>query len=179
MPLLTLQYREQLPHIVGDELEQLVSTLQEHLNGLEGWGKWQDIPYAASDYSSPVGLWTVRSGEARLHRYCLVANIMQFQVRLIGTTTDAAVGNVLRVRIPNGYRTLSPDNALIDFLGPVQANWTGNSLMGFAFIDPLSPFHVRLVRDVLSPSTAWPTVTNDLTIGLNLTIPVARDDAQE
>jgi hypothetical protein len=166
-----------MPEGITDEMEMTLAAIQTWAGKLEGAGRWTDVQATteeplASYFSSSAGTWTVGAGVVQAFRYAIVQEMLFFRVIVSGSSTSAGMGNDLRVRLPGGFRTT--DNG---YLGPVQ--WddsSGGGVSGIGSVFGLkAPQNnvVRLVRDVLPASTAWPSaLTSSFSVRLNLTIPI-------
>ncbi len=100
MPLLLgLQFAEQLPPIVGDELEQLTAAIQAWAGKLDGAGKWVSIAYASSLFWPDAGTWTPRAQDVRLLQYSVVGNRMVVAFHIEGAAASGTVTK-LNIRVP-------------------------------------------------------------------------------
>ena len=101
--LLGLEFEEQLPPIVRDELEQVIAAVQAWAGKIDGTGRWTDVPYAAGNFSAVNGTWTVDAGDQSIYQYWLSGDIMHLAFGLSMTTITNVTGG-LRILLPAGYR---------------------------------------------------------------------------
>lgn len=66
-----------------------------------GMGWWQDVTYAAGNFTASAGAWTVDAGDQNLYRWTLVGKTMTLTWDI--AATDVTVGGVLRLAIPGGF----------------------------------------------------------------------------
>ena len=131
---------------------------------------WVDVPYDLGHYTASAGTWTPTASDVKAFRYFVLAGVLFLNVRIIGATTSAGMGKILKIQIPGGWRVLVASQ----YLGEVQWNATGVDGLGRATGGAAPNDHlINIVRDVLASSTDWPSgETNTLSMGLNMTIPV-------
>jgi hypothetical protein len=53
---------------------------------------WVAVPFAAGNFSAPVGTWTVASGNVVINRYCHLGFTLVWTLRLQNTVLSAAAG---------------------------------------------------------------------------------------
>ena len=153
--------------------DELIASLQTWAGkSVDATGKWQDVAYFSGDYTQSTGTWTVDQGDQDTYRYAIVGDIMIINVRLVDTSTTAAIPE-LRIRIPEGYN--------IDVFGAnVTAgvlSWDGSAASGTGIIglgastttDGTANM-LRLARDY--DATVWPTEAQALDIGFTVMVPV-------
>lgn len=162
-----------LPAVVASAIDDVVAPIQAWAGQVDGAGRWVDVPYDARLYQSVTGTWTVNRDTHRSYRYTVLQDVMFLRVLLQGTTTGAGMGNDLRIRIPDGYELTDTG-----FVGVAQwnADTAGIDGLGRVFASAGADRTVlRIVRDVLAASTAWPSgETGTFGLRLNVTLPVAR-----
>lgn len=61
--------------------------------------QWKEVPFNASDFSAPVGTWTVESGDFLFYR-TLVVNDLAFVWVAVTTTTTSGGPSALRITLP-------------------------------------------------------------------------------
>ena len=64
-------------------------------------GDWDDVTYAAGNFTASSGSWTVDSGDQSLYHYTLVGTTMILAWSI--ANTDVSAGSVLRLAIPGGF----------------------------------------------------------------------------
>lgn len=167
--------REGLDLKVAAQLDQVLASIQTWAGKQDGAGRFVDVPFNAGFFRSSVGAWTVDAGDYRIFKYAVQQELMDLRVAIIGSTTDAAVTNDLRILIPGGYRVADQY-----FMGTFQWNAETAAVDGvgraFGMPGPTENNWLRLLRDTLATSTNWPaSETNTFNMQLNLRIPVYRD----
>jgi hypothetical protein len=63
-------------------------------------GAWVDVPYAASNFTSAAGTWTVDSGDQLTFGYARVGRLVTFMINLATTVLSGAPSLDLRIRLP-------------------------------------------------------------------------------
>lgn len=158
---------------VDHAIDEILAPLQNWAGNVDAFGKWIDPPYSAEHFSASAGTWTVDAGDWRMFQYMVINDTMWLRAHLHDTTT-ASVTNQLFLRLPNGYQCRD-----IYFIGNFvwwDASGGGTYAIGAALGTRASndPTRINLVRDILPSSTNWPSVTNLLSFGISLTIPIVR-----
>lgn len=163
---------------VVNVFDELIAALQTWAGKFESYGRWIDVPYEAAIYRAVTGAWTVNQGNHRRFRYAMFGpETMALEVVVATTTTGAGMGNDFRIRLPTGYQ-LKPNASGIqdsyNLPGLNHYNFGATSGIGSVWggEQTVAPQQLRLLRDVLSPSTSWPSSVSDLTIAFTVIIPV-------
>ena len=156
-----------LPAAVADALEERDAAIQ-------GWaskeigalGKWIDVPYSQSLYRAEAsgGVWTVEQRDHRVFQYTVLQDLMILEVTVIESTTNASTGAVLQVRLPDGYQAVNNYFVGCCYYSTTTLFGTGVVYGGTASSTP-GYNYLRVLRDILPTSTAFPNVTDELNIG--------------
>ena len=78
------------------------------------YGKWKTPTFAAGDFTSDVGSWTVAAGDVAVYSYCVMDSVMHLQFK-INTTTVGTTPAELRIKIPGGFVAAQDLDALYQF----------------------------------------------------------------
>lgn len=121
--LLALQHEEQLPRDVREEFRNIVGNLQTQFGKDDGWGKWNDVTWAADLFSTDVGTWTPTRNHVKILAWSMVNETMTVVVNIAQAPTTGAP-HALRIRIPNtNYRPLTYDISGVQIGGFAFATW--------------------------------------------------------
>lgn len=63
-------------------------------------GAWVDVPYAATNFTSGTGTWTVASGDQLTFGYARVGRLTTFLIALATTTLSGSTSTQLRILLP-------------------------------------------------------------------------------
>jgi hypothetical protein len=162
-----------LPPAIDAAFDEVIAPLQTWAGKVDGFGRWIDVPYSQEFFSASAGTWTVDAGDWRHFSYTVIGDVMLLRAHLQDTTT-ASVTNQLFLRLPPGFQCR--DNWFIGTFAWWDATGAGTYGVGTALGTRAGNDSTRLnlVRDVLPTSTNWPSVTNLLSFGFDLRIPVVR-----
>jgi hypothetical protein len=98
--ILALQYAEQLPPMVSEELQQLIASIQTWANGSSDW---IDVPFDVSNFTTNAsGSITPLNESPYFYRYVVFNNTMILQVTCKVLVNNGATTEV-RIAIPGGY----------------------------------------------------------------------------
>lgn len=162
-----------LPYGTFDDINQAMAAIQAWANGI---GKWIDVAYDVTNFraESSAGLWTVEKGDAVAYQYCVLQDFMVLQVQTLNTSTNATPGSVLRVKIPGGYKAVN--NYLVG-KGYFSTATVFGDLVVYGGTTTTGFDYVRLLRDILPASTAFPGgETNTLNVGFTAFLRVVRQE---
>lgn len=156
-----------MPANLPPDLEAALAAIQVWSDDVGS--KWVDVPYATSNFRAVTGTWTVDQGDQRLFQYKTIQDTLYMRVAVLNTSTSAGFGNDIRILIPNGLKARD-----IYFVGIAQWNADSAGVDGIARVFPSSDGRfLRIVRDVLASSTAWPSSeANTFTLQLNVHFPI-------
>ena len=133
---------------VRDLLEDLQSALQQWSQGL---GRWTDVAYVTSTYSSEIGTWTVEEGDQRYLRWMVIGDTMWINFNVTQTTL-ASTPPQLRIAVPGGY-TAFPQEAT----GFVFASGTTAEL---GVVLTLNDSLLNVISIQRTAGTGWPNSTD-------------------
>ncbi len=74
---------------------------------------WADEVFAAGDYTSTAGTWTVDAGDVTTSRYILEGKRLTWTLTLVSTDLASATSASLIVALPNGFTSKSANTMMI------------------------------------------------------------------
>ena len=77
---------------------------RRRLLGIEQMFGWQDVAFAAGNFTANSGTWTVSSGDQQLYRYTKIGRVLSLNFFLEDTTTGSGMGTQLRSKMPKGMK---------------------------------------------------------------------------
>lgn len=128
--------------------------------------QWADVTFAAGNFTTDVGTWTVASGDQTTYAYQLDGNKMTVSFDL-ATTTVATNPTQLRIAVPNG-RTIARDMS-----NNVQALNNGVQVSTAYVQATAGNTYLQVFLDLAG--TAWATATDNTRVKGQITFMV-RDD---
>ena len=78
---------------------------RRRLLGIEQMFGWQDVAFAAGNFTANSGTWTVASGDQQLYRYTKIGRVLSLNFFLEDTTTGSCK---VRLKTKTILRTLTP-----------------------------------------------------------------------
>ena len=69
---------------------------------------WEDVPFAAGEFTASAGTWTVASADVLLYRYVWVDNFLLAMFTLENTTTSSGMGTDLYIDLPRHVSAATP-----------------------------------------------------------------------
>lgn len=95
-----------------------LSSTPQVINTPNPGGLWQNVTFAAGNFTGSTGAWTLQSGDQVKYRYMVIGKTMFVSFDLV-TTTVINAGDQLRITIPNGAviaANVGPDYNSIRFI---------------------------------------------------------------
>ena len=75
---------------------------------------WQDVTFAAGNFTANSGTWTVASADQKLYQFIKIGQFLMVSFFLEDTTTSSGMGNELRIQLPKGMKA-----ATTTYTGPL------------------------------------------------------------
>lgn len=140
--LLGLEYENELPPRVRDELEQLIASIQTGFNGLNGqFAPWVDVPYSSASFRPPGAMtWTVDAGDQTSLRYQLAGKTLTVTFSFINTTVGGTPGPRLDLLIPNSFQASKLTYNTYHYID------NGTYGIGLTAVSPTAPSVIQLFK---------------------------------
>ena len=87
---------------------------RQRLQAMEQQFGWQDVAFAAGNFTANSGTWTVASADQQLYRYTKIGRVLSLNFFLEDTTTGSGMGTQLRIKMPLGMKA-----SATTFMGPL------------------------------------------------------------
>ena len=65
---------------------------------------WQDVKFAAGNFTANSGTWTVASADQKQYQFIKIGQLLLASFFLEDTTTGSGMGNELRIQLPKGMK---------------------------------------------------------------------------
>lgn len=115
---------------------------------------WNDVAYAAGNFTASAGTWTVGSGDQVAYKYAVENDFLIIVYNLTTTTTSAGMGAELRIQLPAGYKAIQKD----PYVGFGEASDNISELY-FSTIQDAS--HLNIVSLKRAGGSNWPSGVTD------------------
>ena len=79
----------------------------EILNRIKARWRWDDVAFAAGNFTASAGTWTVASGDHSFYRVARLYDQVMVWFDLTLTTTSAGMGTSLYITLPHGWALTS------------------------------------------------------------------------
>jgi hypothetical protein len=118
---------------------------------------WQEVPFAAGNFTASAGTWTVASGDVSLYRFIFADRMMLIEFAFVNTTTSSGMGTDLYIPMP---LNLSAQNAL-----NTGFCITAGTITEVDYISTRSGANATSLALLRTAGTSWPSsVTDNLDI---------------
>jgi hypothetical protein len=136
---------------------------RQRLQVIERQFGWQDVAFAAGNFSANSGTWTVADADQQLYRYSKIGRVLSVNFCLADTTTGSGMGTQLRIKLPVGMKA-----SATTFMGPLIVRGSVET-EGYVTTEGTDTFYCYR-----TDHAAWPSsVTNNLDVRGAITCQVA------
>lgn len=145
-----------LPPAIDAAFDEVIAPLQTWAGKVDGFGKFLDVPYDVTNFSTDSGTWTVTAGDQLMFKFAIVGDMMHVAFNFVDTTLSG-VGNELRLRIPDGWAATSQE-----FTGYVRASGTTAEHASVVTRKSTLANHLSIQR---LPAASWADATDQVLRG--------------
>jgi hypothetical protein len=153
-PLDVSLIRDGDPEAIFEAISSLYSGVTEAFATIDRhpW-IWQDVPFAAGDFTASAGTWTVAAADVDLYRYIFVERAVILSFRLQNTTTGSGMGTELYIPMPQNLSAKSAHQT-----GFVQAD---GSITEVGYISTRAGANATTLALHRSDASSWPSSVTD------------------
>ena len=132
--------------------------------GIEQMFGWQDVTFAAGNFTANSGTWTVASADQQLYRYTKIGRVLSINFFLEDTTTSSGMGTQLRIKMPLGMKA-----SATTYMGPLIIRGSVNT-EGYVTTEGTDTLYCYR-----TDHAAWPSsITNNVDIRGTITCQVSQ-----